>query len=243
MRRTASAAATATIRWCRAYWAGCRRRRCAAAWRRPMPGFTSRSRSAPNASRWMPRLDAGLAAAALVLPLLGCVPTAELSARRAVEPEAVAVAVCREVTADASLACESAQPAHPASAIAYATCLDYNRRDSRTCSRLRQAYEDDIRAQLAALQPPVVEMSSSEKPRALSGLQAGERQRTAEALYRAANSDADTFQAALLIPEIRKKIEAALGRRLSDTQLRALIDSNRTEAVYWYGYAQRLGLA
>jgi len=40
-----------------------------------------------------------------------------------------------------------------------------------------------------------------------------------------------------------KKIETALGRRLSDAQLRALIDNNRTEAVYWYGYAQSLGVA
>src|SRR3954454_7833988 len=240
MRRWAFAAAIATIRWCRAYWAGCRRRRCAAAWRRPMPGFTSRSRSAPNASRWMPPLEAGLTAAALVLPVLGCVPTAELSARRAVEPEAVAVAVCREVAADAAVDCENVQPAQFASEIAYATCLDYNRRDPRTCSRLRQAYEDDIRAQLAARQSSAAETSLSEKRRALSGLQAGERQRTAEALYRAANSDADTFQAALLIPEVRKKIEAALGKRLSDAQLRALVENNRAEAVYWYGYAQNL---
>src|SRR3954451_9833815 len=133
MRRWAFAAATATIRWCRAYWAGCRRRRCAAAWRRPMPGFTSRSRNAPNASRWMPLLESGLTAAALVLPVLGCAPTAELSARQAVEPEAVAAAVCREVTADASANCQSVRPAHPASEIAYANCLDYNRRDPRTC--------------------------------------------------------------------------------------------------------------
>ncbi|HEX2152011.1 MAG TPA: hypothetical protein VHG31_08450 [Stellaceae bacterium] len=74
----------------------------------------------------------------------------------------------------------------------------------------------------------------------LAGLQVGERYRTAEALYKAANSDADTFQAALLIPEIRKKIEAALGKRLSDAQLRALIDNNRAEAVSWYGYMQNL---
>ena len=64
--------------------------------------------------------------------------------------------------------------------------------------------------------------------------------RTTEALYKAANSDADTFQAALLIPEVRKKIEAALGKRLSDEQLRALIDHNRAEAVYWYRYLQSL---
>ena len=74
----------------------------------------------------------------------------------------------------------------------------------------------------------------------LPASQPRERYRTTEALYKAANSDADTFQAALLIPEVRKKIEAALGRRLSDAQLRALIDNNRTEAIYWYGYLRRL---
>ena len=45
----------------------------------------------------MPPLEAGLAAAVLVLPVLGCAPTAELAARQAAEPEAVAAAVCREI--------------------------------------------------------------------------------------------------------------------------------------------------
>jgi hypothetical protein len=132
------------------------------------------------------------------------------------------------------------RPADRASEIAYATCLDYNRRDLRACTRLRQAYEDEFRAQLAARKPSGVETLSSEKRHALAGVEPGERYRTAEALYKAANSDADTFEAALLIPEIRKKIEAALGTRLSDAQLRALIDNNRAEAVYWYGYARNL---
>jgi len=190
----------------------------------------------------MPPLELGLAAA-LFLPILGCAPASELSARQAVDPEAVAAAVCREVTAAVPVDCQSVRTAHPTSEIAYATCLDYNRRDPRTCSHLKQAYEDDVRAQLAAQQPSVVATPSSEKRPVLSGLQAEDRQRTAEALYKAANSDAETFQAALLLPEVRKKIETALGRRLSDAQLRALIDNNRTEAVYWYGYAQSLGVA
>jgi hypothetical protein len=163
-----------------------------------------------------------------------------LAARQAAEPEAVAAAVCRELGTTTAGECERVRLADRSSEIAYATCLDYNRRDLRVCSRLKLAYEDDVRAQLAAPQPPVAETPASEKRRTLAGLQAGERYRTAEALYKAANSDADTFQAALLIPEIRKKIEAALGKRLSDAQLRALIDNNRAEAVSWYGYMQRL---
>ncbi len=125
---------------------------------------------------------------------------------------------------DAAGECESISLADRASEIAYATCLDYNRRDLRACGRLRQAYEDDVRGQLAAQAPPIAGTSLSEKRDALAGLAPGERYRTTEALYKAANSDADTFQAALLIPEVRKKIEAALGKRLSDDQLRALID-------------------
>jgi hypothetical protein len=173
-------------------------------------------------------------AAALVLSVLGCAPYTESAARQAAEPDAIAAAICREVRTEAAGECANLRLADRASEIAYATCLDYNRRNFRACSRLRHAYENDIRAQLATPKPAVAETSLSEKRRALDGLQAGERYRTAEALYKAANSDADTFQAALLIPEVRKKIEAALGKPLSDAQLRALIDNNRAEAVYWY---------
>jgi hypothetical protein len=177
--------------------------------------------------------------AALVVSILGCAPDTEVAARRQAEPAAVAAAICREVRTTAAGDCENVGLADRTSEIAYTTCLDYNRRDLRACGRLRQAYEDDVRAQLATPKPAASEISLSEKRRALAGLELGERYRTAEALYKAANSDADTFQAALLIPEVRKKIEAALGKRLSDTQLRALIENNRAEAVYWYGYAQK----
>lgn len=177
---------------------------------------------------------------ALVLWILGCASDAELAARQTAEPAAIAAAVCREVRAAARGECDDVRLADRTSEIAYATCLDYFSRDIRACGKLRQAYEDAVRAQLAAQKPAASEMSLSEKHRALAGLPSGERYRTAAALYKAANSDADTFQAALLIPEVRKKIEAALGKRLSDAQLRALVENNRAEAVYWYGYAQNL---
>jgi hypothetical protein len=195
----------------------------------------------PGIFRSKPPIEASFAVAALVLPVLGCTPSAELEMRQSAEPEAVVAAVCREVRAGDAGGCESVHLTDRASEIAYATCLDYNRRDLRACGRLRQAYEDAIRAQLAAQKPAVVETSSSDRRGTLSGPpkgagpQKGEGQPPAEALYKAANSDADTFQAALLIPEIRKKIEAALGKPLSDAQLRALVDNSRAEAVYWYG--------
>ena len=182
-----------------------------------------------------------LAAAALVLPVVSCAPAADTAARQAAEPTAVAAAVCREIRTNAAGECEGISLANQASEIAYATCLDYNRRDLRACGRLRQAYEDDVRKQLAGQMPPVAGTSLAEKRDALAGVAPHERYRTIEALYKAVNSDADTFEAALLIPEVRQKIEAALGRRLSDAQLRAMIDNNRTEAIHWYGYLRRLG--
>ena len=122
------------------------------------------------------------------------------------------------------------------SEIAYATCLDYFSRDVRACDRLRQAYEDAVRAQLAAQKPASAPLSVLFYKRPAPGAKQPDGQDPpAEALYQAANSDADTFQAALLVPKIRNKIEAALGKKLSDAQLRALIDNNRAEAVYWYG--------
>ena len=180
-------------------------------------------------------------AAALVLPVLGCAPDAELAARQTAEPAAIAAAICREVRTTASGECEHLRLADRTSEIAYATCLDYFSRDVRACGRLRQAYEDAVRAQLAAQKPASAPLSvlfyKRPAPGDLkaAGPQPGGQAPPAEALYKAASSDADTFQAALLVPEVRKKIEAALGKKLSDAQLRALIDNNRAEAVYWYG--------
>src|SRR5689334_23211424 len=92
-------------------------------------------------------------AAALVMSVLGCAPDNELAARQAAEPAAVAAAICHEVRTEAAGTCESTRLADRAPEIAYATCLDYNRRNLRACDRLRQAYEDDIRVQLATQTP------------------------------------------------------------------------------------------
>ena len=93
---------------------------------------------------------------ALVLSLLGCAPDAELAARagggagrhrRRRLPARSGQSAAGE--------CENVRLADRASEIAYAACLDYNRRDLRACGRLRQAYEDDIRAQLATQKPAI----------------------------------------------------------------------------------------
>lgn len=64
--------------------------------------------------------------------------------------------------------------------------------------------------------------------------------RKAQELYKATSRDAETFEAALLIPEIRLKIETALHQKLSDQMLRRLVNQSRSEAVFWYKYMQGL---
>jgi hypothetical protein len=64
--------------------------------------------------------------------------------------------------------------------------------------------------------------------------------RKAEELYKATSRDAETFEAALLIPEIRLKLERALNQKLSDQMLHRLADQARLEAIFWYQYMQGL---
>ncbi|HTV30526.1 MAG TPA: hypothetical protein VMF32_22470 [Xanthobacteraceae bacterium] len=61
----------------------------------------------------------------------------------------------------------------------------------------------------------------------------------AEKLYVATSRDAQTFGAALLIPEVRQKIEKVLGP-LSDFKLKELAAQSNAEALYWYKYMQGL---
>jgi hypothetical protein len=67
--------------------------------------------------------------------------------------------------------------------------------------------------------------------------------RSAEELYRATSRDAETFQAALLIPEIRLKLERALHQKLPDQLLIRLASQAKMEALYWYRYMQILDRA
>jgi hypothetical protein len=67
-----------------------------------------------------------------------------------------------------------------------------------------------------------------------------ELHRNAQDLYKATSRDAETFEAALLIPEIRLKLEHALHQKLSDRMLRRLATQAKLEALYWYKYMQGL---
>jgi hypothetical protein len=62
--------------------------------------------------------------------------------------------------------------------------------------------------------------------------------RTAEQLYEAASADARTLERAIFISELREEVERALGKRLSDDELRTLADQAREEAHKWYKYIQ-----
>jgi hypothetical protein len=96
--------------------------------------------------------------------------------------------------------------------------------------------------------PGVAQLSSDSASRAQfhSGLatdaHATEAQlhRAAEQLYQATSRDAETFEAALLIPEIRLRLEQALHQKLSDQMLRRLASQAKAEARYWYSYMQGL---
>lgn len=67
--------------------------------------------------------------------------------------------------------------------------------------------------------------------------------RSAEELYKATSRDAETFEAALLIPEVRLKLERALHQKLPDQLLKRLAFQAKMEALYWYKYMQGLDRA
>src|SRR5262249_51848447 len=137
--------------------------------------------------------------------------------------------------------CQDLQLPDPVSSTAYATCLEYNRLDVKACKDLRAAYEDELRAYLAAREsvaPATLWSAGSQPP--IGAPRIRELHRTAAELYRATSVDAQTFAAALVIPDVRRKIEAALRQSLPDDRLRAMAAQARAEALYWYAYMQGL---
>ena len=74
----------------------------------------------------------------------------------------------------------------------------------------------------------------------LAGRSYAAQHRTAEQMYIATSRDAQTFEAALLIPEVRRKVERWLGPGLTDDKLRAMADKSQSEARCWYSYMQSI---
>jgi hypothetical protein len=158
----------------------------------------------------------------------------------ALQPAEIAHAVCLQSHPGDEAACQDVRLPDSASTQAYSTCLEYHRLDIKACKDLRLAYENELRAYLAPAEPPK-RSSAALADRPPAALQQGRvSYQTAAALYKATSTDAQTFTAALLIPEIRRKVEAALRQSLPDDKLRQLAAQSRSESLYWYAYMQRL---
>jgi hypothetical protein len=185
-------------------------------------------------------LRRALTAAVLAATIVGCQPPVEHTARAAAQPSAIAVAMCSQYRPKDPAGCDRLRLPDPASEIAYAGCLEYNRKDLKPCGALRVAYESDLHAYLDTTRSHITRAVATPAAPSPAGDQTRVLHSTAVVLFKASNSDADTFQAALLIPDIRHNIELALGQHLSDAELQALIRKTRSEAVYWYTYMQRL---
>lgn len=172
-----------------------------------------------------------------------CARSPDLTARQAAQPAQIARALCGGHGRESTAACERSDLPEPNSEIAYATCLRYVQRDLSPCGGLRRAYEADLRAYLASLRPPASARATTAgvapEPRANTRKLRG----YAEKLYAATSRDAQTFQAARLIPEIRRKVEQVLGQKLTDSRLRALSAQSEAEALYWFKYMQGLETA
>ena len=82
-------------------------------------------------------------------------------------------------------------------------------------------------------------LPSSETDSSKTGARVGNSAcKKAEQLYDAASADARTLERAIFISAFRREVERALGRRLTDDELRTLADQARAEAHRWYRYIQ-----
>lgn len=186
------------------------------------------------------KIARGLAAVALAALLASCVRSDRSQLTTAVTPPDIAYAVCTEMRPGQANTCNGVELPIKSSETAYNLCLGYHPADSgRACKRVREAYEADLRAYLApqsaarAPSPPKADMPD---PPTGSYKQ---RYATAKAMYVATSRDAETFQAALLIPTVRSRVSAVIGY-LDDTKLKALAAQSKAEALYWYQYMQNM---
>jgi hypothetical protein len=181
-----------------------------------------------------------LAAVALAGLLSGCVHSDRSQLATAVTASDIAYAVCTEVRPGQAAGCTGAGLPMKASETAYTVCLGYHPGDSeRACKQVRGAYEADLRAYLAP--QTVARPAAPPKPDMPAPPTGSYKQRyaTARAMYVATSRDAQTFEAALLIPTVRSRVTAVIGS-LDDTKLRALAAQSKAEAMYWYQYMQNL---
>jgi hypothetical protein len=178
--------------------------------------------------------------AGLLALVAGCTPAPHNDLASVVQPSEIAYVVCLQNRPGDEAACKGLRLPDPSSAMAYGMCLEDHRLDVKACKDLRLTYEAELRAYLSQPGPapssPIATASAPQMP----VQRARELRKTAEALYKATSIDAQTFEAALLIPDIRQKIAAVLRQNLSDEKLHTLASQARSEALYWYAYMQGL---
>lgn len=187
------------------------------------------------------RRSVGFAAASLWAALAGCAPTGRPDLTAVVSPADIAYAVCAQSRPGNEASCSGVPAPDRASKVAYSLCLDYHKLDPEACKSLRETYVADLRTTPTK---PYEAGQGVEGPggtaNELAGRSYAARHRTAEEMYIATSRDAQTFEAALLIPDVRRKVERLLGPNLTDDKLRAMADKSQSEARYWYGYMQNL---
>jgi len=178
-----------------------------------------------------------LGAAVLALIAGGWAPMQQFNVARAVPPTEIAQLIYLQHRPPQEDACRKFHAPNLTSATAEGMSVDHHQADTKTCSELRAISEAD---------PPAAPKATvgTQPPRANGPERPQQRVRqlhaTALALYRATSRDAETFTAALLLPEVRHKVEAALQQKLSNEQCRALAQQAQAEAIYWYKYMQGL---
>src|SRR5690242_17730337 len=94
-----------------------------------------------------------LVAAALLGAIAACRQSPELASHEAAQPAAIAVAMCSQYRPHDAASCDSFRLPQRGSEIAYAECLEYDRRNLKRCGALRLAYEADLHAYLDAERP------------------------------------------------------------------------------------------
>jgi hypothetical protein len=183
---------------------------------------------------------AGLLAGVLLAIVAGCMPAPRRDLASVVEPSEIASLMCLQNRPGDEAACNGVRLPDPASAMAYGMCLEYHRLDVKACGDLRATYEAELRAYLSLPGPPPNSPAAMTSAPQIAAQRARELHKTAEALYKATSTDAQTFEAALLIPDIRQKIAVVLRQNLSDEKLHTLATQARAESLYWYAYMQGL---
>ena len=186
------------------------------------------------------QMAGSLVAIALVVKLAGCAASGHPELATAVQPSDIAYAMCMEYRPGAATTCEGLQLPLRESETAYSLCLDYHPGDARPCGKVREAYEADLKAFLGSAKTPAATATPRAEPPEIAGGSYRQRYRTAEQMYIATSRDAQTFEAALLVPEVRRKVQAVLGPDLTDEKLQALAAQSKGEAIYWYRYMQGL---